>query len=63
MYQLIIIFFAYFHKYSMCQSLLAEGAILKGMKDMSFNTAKSTTINRSSLAYVDLTQQVTPDFL
>jgi hypothetical protein len=47
----------------MCQSLLAEGAILKGMKDMSFNTAKSTTINRSSLAYVDLTQQVTPDFL
>ena len=44
------------------QSLLAEGAALNGMKDISFNTAKSTTtINRSSLAYVDLTKQITPE--
>ncbi len=44
------------------QSLLAEGAALNGMKDISFNTAKSTTtINRSSLAYVDLAKQITPE--
>ncbi|MGB7954300.1 MAG: thioredoxin family protein [Candidatus Nitrosopolaris sp.] len=47
---------------SAIQSLLAEGAALNGMKDISFNTAKSTTtINRSSLAYVDLTKQITPE--
>lgn len=47
---------------SAIQSLLAEGAALNGMKDISFNTAKSTTTtNRSSLAYVDLTKQITPE--
>lgn len=47
---------------SAIQSLLAEGAALNGMKDISFNTAKSTTtINRSDLAYVDLTKQITPE--
>jgi thiol-disulfide isomerase/thioredoxin len=47
---------------SAIQSLLAEGAALNGMKDISFNTAKSTiTINRGSLAYVDLTKQITPE--
>ncbi|MRN60903.1 MAG: redoxin domain-containing protein [Nitrosopumilales archaeon] len=47
---------------SAIQSLLAEGAALNGMKDISFNTAKSTTtINRSSLAFVDLTKQITPE--
>jgi thiol-disulfide isomerase/thioredoxin len=47
---------------SAIQSLLAEGAALNGMKDISFNTAKSTTtINQSSLAYVDLTKQITPE--
>ena len=47
---------------SVIQSLLAEGAALNGMKDISFNTAKSTTTtNRSSLAYVDLTKQITPE--
>jgi thiol-disulfide isomerase/thioredoxin len=47
---------------SAIQSLLAEGAALNGMKDISFNTAKSTTtINRSSLAYVDLTKQIMPE--
>jgi thiol-disulfide isomerase/thioredoxin len=47
---------------SAIQSLLAEGAALNGMKDISFNTAKSTTtINPGSLAYVDLTKQITPE--
>ncbi|PWU79318.1 MAG: thiol-disulfide isomerase [Candidatus Nitrosopolaris wilkensis] len=47
---------------SAIQSLLAEGAALNGMKDISFNTAISTTtINPGSLAYVDLTKQITPE--
>ncbi|MGB8934527.1 MAG: thioredoxin family protein [Candidatus Nitrosopolaris sp.] len=47
---------------SAIQSLLAEGAALNGMKEISFNTAKSTTtINPGSLAYVDLTKQITPE--
>jgi len=41
------------------QSLLAEGAALNGMKDISFNTAQSTiTKNPYSLAYIDLTKQI-----
>jgi thiol-disulfide isomerase/thioredoxin len=48
---------------SAIQSLLAERAALGGMKEISFNTAKSTTttLNPSSLAYVDLTKQITPE--
>jgi thiol-disulfide isomerase/thioredoxin len=46
---------------SAIQSLLAEGAALNGMKDIIFNTAKSTTMNPSSLAYIDLTKQTTPE--
>jgi thiol-disulfide isomerase/thioredoxin len=43
------------------QSLLAEGAALNGMKEISFNIAKSTTINPASLSYIDLTKQTTPE--
>ena len=44
------------------QSLLAEGAALNGMKEISFNTAQSTiTNNPGSLAYIDLTKQTTPE--
>ena len=43
------------------QSLLAERAALGGMKEISFSTAKTTTINSRSLAYVDLTKQITPE--
>jgi thiol-disulfide isomerase/thioredoxin len=43
------------------QSLLAERAALDGMKEISFSTAKTTTINPGSLAYVDLTKQITPE--
>ncbi len=48
---------------SAIQSLLAEGAALNGTKEISFNTAKSTTttLNPDSLAYVDLTKQITPE--
>jgi thiol-disulfide isomerase/thioredoxin len=47
---------------SAIQALLAERAALNGMKEISFNTAKSTTIiNPDSLAYVDLTKQITPE--
>jgi thiol-disulfide isomerase/thioredoxin len=47
---------------SAIQSLLAERAALNGMKEISFNTAKSTTtISPGSLAYVDLTKQITPE--
>jgi len=46
---------------STIQSLLAERAALAGMKEISFNTAKTTTINPGSLAYVDLTKQTTPE--
>ena len=48
---------------SAIQSLLAERAALDGMKEISFNTAKSTTttLNPDSLAYVDLTKQITPE--
>jgi thiol-disulfide isomerase/thioredoxin len=47
---------------SAIQSLLAEGAALDGMKEISFNTAKTTTtINPGSLAYIDLTKQTTPE--
>lgn len=43
------------------QSLLAERAALSGLKEISFNTAKATTNNPRSLAYVDLTKQITPE--
>lgn len=43
------------------QSLLAERAALGGLKEISFNTAKATTNNPRSLAYVDLTKQITPE--
>ena len=43
------------------QSLLAERAALAGMKEISYNIAKTTTINPSSLAYIDLTKQTTPE--
>jgi hypothetical protein len=43
------------------QSLLAEDAALNGMKEISFNIAKSTTINPASLSYIDLTKQTTPE--
>jgi thiol-disulfide isomerase/thioredoxin len=44
------------------QSLLAEGAALNGMKEISFNTAQSTTTNNpGSLTYIDLTKQTTPE--
>jgi thiol-disulfide isomerase/thioredoxin len=43
------------------QSLLAERAALGGLKEISFNTAKATTNNLRSLAYVDLTKQITPE--
>jgi len=47
---------------SAIQSLLAERAALDGMKEISFNTTKSTTtLNPESLAYVDLTKQITPE--
>jgi len=46
---------------SAIQSLLAERAALDGMKEISFNTAKTTAINPGSLAYVDLTKQITPE--
>jgi thiol-disulfide isomerase/thioredoxin len=48
---------------SAIQSLLAERAALDGMKEISFNTGKSTTtiLNPGSLAYVDLTKQITPE--
>ncbi|HET7148030.1 MAG TPA: thioredoxin family protein [Candidatus Nitrosopolaris sp.] len=46
---------------SVIQSLLAEKAALNGMKDISFNTSKSTTINSGSLVYIDLTKQITPE--
>jgi thiol-disulfide isomerase/thioredoxin len=46
---------------SAIQSLLAERAALDGMKEISFNIAKTTTINPGSLAYVDLTKQITPE--
>jgi thiol-disulfide isomerase/thioredoxin len=43
------------------QSLLAERAALGSLKEISFNTAKATTNNPRSLAYVDLTKQITPE--
>jgi len=46
---------------SAIQSLLAEGAALNGMKEISFNTAKTAAINPGSLAYIDLTKQITPE--
>jgi len=46
---------------SAIQSLLAERAALDGMKDISFNTAKTAAINPGSIAYVDLTKQITPE--
>ena len=46
---------------SAIQSLLAERAALDGMKEISFNTAKTTAINTGSLAYVDLTKQIPPE--
>ena len=46
---------------SAIQSLLAERAALDGMKEISFNTAKTATINPGSLAYIDLTKQITPE--
>jgi thiol-disulfide isomerase/thioredoxin len=46
---------------SAIQSLLAERAALDGMKDISFNTAKTAAINPGSLAYIDLTKQITPE--
>jgi thiol-disulfide isomerase/thioredoxin len=47
---------------SAIQSLLAERAALNGMKEISFNTAKSTTtVNPASLDYLDLTKQITPE--
>jgi thiol-disulfide isomerase/thioredoxin len=46
---------------SAIQSLLAERAALAGMNEISFNTAKTTTINPSSLAYVDLSKATTPE--
>jgi len=46
---------------SAIQSLLAERAALNGLKEISFNTVKTTTINPGSLAYVDLTKQTTPE--
>ena len=46
---------------SAIQSLLAERAALDGMKEISFNTAKTTAINPGILAYVDLTKQITPE--
>jgi thiol-disulfide isomerase/thioredoxin len=46
---------------SAIQSLLAERAVLDGMKEISFNTAKTAAINPGSLAYIDLTKQITPE--
>ena len=46
---------------SAIQSLLAERAALDGMKEISFNTAKTTAINPGILAYVDLTKQIPPE--
>jgi thiol-disulfide isomerase/thioredoxin len=43
------------------QSLLAERAALGGLKEISFNIPKTTTNNPRSLAYVDLTKQITPE--
>jgi thiol-disulfide isomerase/thioredoxin len=43
------------------QSLLAERAALDGTKEISFNTAKNTTIGTGSLAFIDLTKQITPE--
>ncbi|MGC2308475.1 MAG: redoxin family protein [Nitrososphaeraceae archaeon] len=43
------------------QSLLAERAALKGVKEISFNTQPTTVIKPGSLYYVDLRQNMTPE--